>query len=61
VAPLSVAAPMAYLQLPIGLVIAAAAGHPILRPGALAGLVLVGIVAAAAWLFAPRLVSRDPE
>jgi drug/metabolite transporter (DMT)-like permease len=61
-APVSIAAPMAYLQLPIALALALAtgAGHPIIRPGALAGLLLVGAAAAAAWLRASRLVVQDP-
>ena len=59
-APVSVATPMAYLQWPIGLALAPGAGHSITRPGSLAGLLLVGMAAAAAWLRAPRLVVQDP-
>ena len=59
-APVSIAAPMAYLQWPIGLALAPGAGHSVTRPGTLAGLLLVGMAAAAAWLRAPRLVVQDP-
>ena len=59
-APVSIAAPMAYLQWPLGLALAPGAGHSVTRPGSLAGLSLVGLAAAATWLRAPRLVVQDP-